>query len=196
VRLDVGFRRDEHARSVDQLPASIVGVHRLADADGEVEAFLDQTHVPIQQLEPHVERGVRLQERHERRDDVPSAEHHRQAQAHPTAWSVVAPHRALQLRVGAQHVARVSEERLAGVRQSQRARGAFDEGRAVALLQRRDPLARRRLLHAEVARGPGEALAFGETHEESKCLDAIHDDLPFWHECYAERGVVVPFAHE
>ena len=154
-------------------------VLRAADADGAVEAVLDQVHQRVGQRELHGDLGMAAHELGRQRSDAAPAHGHGRGHAYESAH-LLPPLGELGfgvVDVGEDGLAALVIERpLVGEREPPRA--ALQQPHTEPRLQPRQPFAAHGRREAELASRGGEAAGGNGAHEQAHVVEFIHVEAP------------------
>ncbi len=155
------------------------GVAEVADAHGQIEAFLDQAHLAIAQLQIDGDLGIFMQEATHQRRQVTYAKGEGRTDPEPPLGPLVAFLQALLegLQITEQRDQSFMQ-RTPGLGQAQGAGGALQQPSAVVALQGRQVLGKRRARQLQPLRRGGQAAQFDDLDEGLQGSQSVQGLFP------------------
>jgi hypothetical protein len=172
---EIAGRRDEDQSRLAHAPRHQRTVRQRADAQGEVDAFLDQVHHPIDHQHRRGDPRLGAQEVCDQRHDMHPAEGHGAGDR-----DVSGRRRRLAGRVPlggrdlAEQAAGAFQVARPGLGEAHPAGGPVQQTCTEAVLQRGDGARHRRRRHPQAGAGRGEATCLGDRDEDLHGAQAVH----------------------
>ena len=150
-------------------------IRQMRDAQRDVDAFVDQVDLAVEQIEPHRHGRMFVHESVEHRpQDIFAGDDRRGQRQRAARGRAFAGRSDIGLLEIDQHAAAGGGVALAGLAQFERAGGAMKQFSADMLLEEGDRAAHRRRRSAEAPARTGEAALVDGRHKDLHRVDAIH----------------------